>query len=119
GTLTFRAHKENEPRGVYTLMATYTDKGANGIAPLTGRDVVRLRSAKVRTVFADAYVGFRRFGNNLTSGDHKSYYLLRNIDLSGIRKFVYEYAAKDKAGAIEVRIDSQAGPVIAKTPYEV
>ena len=119
GTLTFKAHKEDEPRGVYTLMATYTDKGANGIDPLTGRDVVKLRSAKVRTVFADAYVGFRRFGNSLTSGDHKSYYLLKNIDLTGIQKFVYEYAAEDKAGAIEVRIDSQAGPVIAKTPYEV
>lgn len=118
GTLTFDAHKADEPRGVYTLMASYTDQGANGIPPLTGQDVIRLRSAKVSTVFVDEYKGFRRFGNSLTSGDHKSYYLLRDIDLTGIRQLVYEYASKDKAGAVEVRIDSQAGPIIAKTPYQ-
>nr|WKN34129.1 ThuA domain-containing protein [Tunicatimonas sp. TK19036] len=118
GTLTFNAHKEDEPRGQYTLMATYTDHGANGIDSLTGQDVIHLRNAKVRTVFVDEYKGFRRFGNSLTSGDHKSYYLMKDIDLTGIHEFVYEYAANEKDGAIEVRIDSQAGPVIAKTPYK-
>ena len=42
--------------------------------------------------------------------------LLRNIDLTGIRKFTYEYTSK-KEGEIEVRIDSQAGAVISRTPY--
>lgn len=118
GTIRFKDHQEDEPRGVYTLQASYTDKGANGIGPLTGSEILTLRSAKVKTVFADAQVGFDRWGNSLSNADHKSYILLRDIDLTGIRKFVYEYASQDKDGAIEVRIDSQAGPVIAKTPYK-
>jgi cytochrome c len=68
-------------------------------------------------VFADEHSGFRRFGNNLSSGDHKSFILLKNIDLNGIRKFTYEYASKNRDGEIEVRIDSQAGPVISRAPY--
>ena len=116
GTLVLTDHQENEPRGVYTLTASYTDKGSNGIDPLTGQEVIVLRNAKVRTVFADAHVGFRRFGNNLSGGNHKSYILLKNIDLSGIRKFTYEYTSR-KEGEIEIRMDSQAGPVISRTPY--
>lgn len=118
GTITFKEHTKNEPRGMYTLVGSYTDKGSNGIEPLTSSDVLKIRSAKVRAVFTDEQVGFQRYGNSLSNGDHKSHFLLRNIDLTGIQQFVYEYSAEDKAGAIEVRIDSQAGPVIAKTPYQ-
>jgi cytochrome c len=118
GTLALNAHKENEPRGMYTIKAAYTDKGGNVVGPLTGNDIVTLRNAIVKTVFADAHVGFRRFGNNLTQGNHKAYILLKNIDLTGIKKFIYTYSSSNKDGAIEVRIDSYAGPVIAKTPYK-
>jgi len=58
-------------------------------------------------------VGFSRFGNSLTAGDHKAFMLLKNIDLTGIRQISFEYAS-DKEGFIEVRMDSQAGPVIGK-----
>ncbi len=117
GTLRLNEHKEDEPQGVYMISATYQDKGHNGIGPLTGGEVVILRNAKIKTVYADAYTGFRRFGNNLSGGNHKSYLLFRNIDLTGIRGLTYEYASASKDGSIEVRIDSQAGPVIARTPY--
>jgi cytochrome c len=43
--------------------------------------------------------------------------LLKNIDLNGIKKFTYEYASQNRDGEIEVRIDSQAGPVISLVPY--
>ncbi|HEV7348260.1 ThuA domain-containing protein [Telluribacter sp.] len=116
GTIKLTEHKKDEPRGEYTLMATYTDKGGNTIGPLVNTDVVTLRSAKVQTVYADAHVGFPRWGNRLSGGNHKAYILLKNIDLTGIRKFMYEYSS-GKQGEIEVRIDSQAGPVISRTPY--
>lgn len=118
GRIALTQHKADEPRGVYTLTATYTDKGSNGIEPLTGSDIVKLRNAKVKTVYADAHVGFERFGNSLSQASHKSFILLKNIDLTGIKKFTYEYASKDKAGSIEVRLDSQAGPVIGTTSYK-
>lgn len=118
GTLVFNQHKEDEPQGVYILAAQYTDKGANGIGPLTSTETITLRNAKVKPVYADAHVGFARFGKSLASGDHKSYILLLNIDLTGIKSFTYEYASQNRDGEIEVRIDSQAGPVIATTPFK-
>jgi cytochrome c len=117
GTLTLTDHKDDEPRGIYTLTASYTDHGANNIDPITKDETIVLRNAKVRTVFADEHTGFRRFGNNLSGGSHKAFIMLRNIDLNGIRKFTYEYASKNRDGEIEVRIDSQAGPVISNVSY--
>ena len=117
GALTLRDHKPEELRGVYTLTAAYTDGGAHDIPPLTRTEVVSLRPAKVKSVYTDAQVGFARFGNNLSNGDHKSFLLMRNTDLTGIKKFVYEYASKDKDGEIELHLDSQAGPVISRAAY--
>ncbi len=106
-----------EPRGEYTLLASYTDKGGKVVGPLTGTDVVTLRNADVKAVYADELKGFNRFKNDLSAGNHKSYVMFRDIDLSNIKKFVYQYASKDAAGEIEVRIDSQAGPVISSAAY--
>lgn len=117
GTITFNQHKADEPRGVYMLSGSYSDKGANGIASQTSSEVITLRNAKVQTVFMDEYNGFRRFGNSLKNGGHKSYYMLKNIDLTGITRFVYEYAAANMNGHIEARLDSRAGPIIVKTAY--
>jgi cytochrome c len=117
GTLSLDQHQKDETRGQYTLMAVYTDKGGKEVGPLTNTDVVSLRNSKVKTIHADAHPGFSRWSNNLGGGDHKSYILLRNIDLTGIKGFTYEYSSKDKDGEIEVRLDSQAGPVISRTSY--
>ncbi|GAA4471088.1 hypothetical protein GCM10023189_60950 [Nibrella saemangeumensis] len=117
GTLPLNQHKPTEPRGQYTVVASYTDKGSKGAEPLTSTDVMTLRNAKVSTIHADAHTGFARFGNNLSSGSHKAYVLLKNIDLTGIRKLTYEYASLNKDGEIEMRIDSYAGPIISRTAY--
>lgn len=118
GTAMLNQHKAEDLQGRYTLRATYTDNGANGIEPLTTTDEVVLRNAKVRAVYTDVQSGFPRFGNNLSGGGHKAFIMLRNVDMTGIRKFIYEYSSKNRDGEIEVRIDSQAGPVISTTAYE-
>jgi len=116
GSLKLESYKE-EPQGRYVLTASYTDKGAKGASPLTVTDKVYLRDATVQSVFADAHVGFPRFRNSLSEGGNQAYILLKDIDLSGISKFVYNYASKDKDGEIEVRMDSQIGPVISRTAF--
>ncbi len=116
-SLALNDHPKNDLRGQYTMVASYTDKGTKAIGPLTGTDVVRLRNAKVMSIYADAQMGFARFGNNLSPGGHKSYILLKDIDLTGIRQFTYEYGSADQTGEIEVRIDSQAGPIVSTTTY--
>ena len=118
GSLTLKDHQEIEPRGQYTLLATYTDKGTKAVGALTSTEVITLRNAKVRAIDADAHTGFQRFGNNLSLGNHKSFILLKNIDLTNIKGFTYEYNAPDKDGEIEVRIGSYAGPIVSKTAFK-
>ncbi len=118
GSVALKEHTDEEPAGQYTLVASYTDNGGQGVGPLTGTDVVTLRNAKVRTVYNDGMGGFQRWGNSLGQGDHKSFVMLKNVDLTGIRRFTYEYASKDKDGEIEVRLHSQAGPVVSRTAYK-
>jgi cytochrome c len=117
GSLVLKDHQKEELRGQYTLLASYTDKGGV-VGPLTGTEAVTLRNAKVRAVYTDAQVGFPRFGVNLSQGGHKAYILLKNIDLTNIKQFTYEYSSQDQPGEIQVRIDSQAGPVISTTAYQ-
>lgn len=118
GSIKFDQHNaREEPNGQYNLIATYTDQGANGVGQLSGREMIMLRNARVRTAFADAHPGFTRWGNSLGDGSHKSFVLLKNIDLSGIKGFTFEYAS-DKAGVIEVRLDSQEADAITSTSYE-
>jgi cytochrome c len=108
---------ETEPNGEYIMLASYTDKGSKAVGPLKGTDMVILRNAELKTVYADELKGFQRFGKNLSSGNHKSYIMFKNVDLTEIKKLTYQYASKDADGVIEVRIDSQAGPVISTTSY--
>jgi cytochrome c len=116
GSLALKANSE-EPRGEYALVAMYTDNGGKIVGPLKGSDVIKLRSATVKAVFADTTVGFPRFKDVLTEGGNKAYILMRKVDLTGIKKFIYKFASKGMAGEIQVRIDSQAGPIISSIPY--
>jgi cytochrome c len=117
GKVNFTQHSGDEIPGVYTLKASYTDKGTASQTPLMNAEEITFRNAKVETVYMDAYVGFQRFRNELTAGNHKSYFMMKNIDLTDINGFQYEYASENKSGDIEVRIDSYAGPVISTTSY--
>ncbi len=117
GQIALKEHKAEEPRGQYSIVASYTDKGGNVVGPLTGTDAVTLRNATVKTINADAYVGFNRFGNRLTAGNNKSYVLLKGIDMNTIKSLTYDYSSLNKDGYIDVRLDSYAGPVVSRTPY--
>ena len=118
GDLALNEHKADDPRGQYTLLASYTDNGGKVVGPLTSTDVVTLRNAQVKTLNADAYVGFPRFGNRLGAGNHKSYVLLKGIDLTTIKSLTYDYSSLNKDGEIEVRLDSYQAPVVSRTTYK-
>lgn len=118
GSLALNEHKPEEARGQYSLLATYTDNGTKAVGPLTSTEVVTLRNAKVKTLNADAYVGFPRFGSRLNAGGHKAYVLLKGIDMTTIKSLTYDYSSLNKEGEIEVRLDSYAGPVVSRAPYK-
>lgn len=111
-------YNDKQPRGQYTIAASYTDKGGKVVGPLRGSDAISLRYATVKTAFADEHPGFARFRNELNEGGHKSFLLFRNIDLTNITAFTCNYSSKDAAGEILVRIDSRAGKIISSVAFK-
>lgn len=103
---------DKEPRATHNIVAVYRDKGS-----LADTAIVTIRNETIKAIDADESKGFARFGDFLASGDHKSYLAFKNVDLTGIRNFSVVYSAEKLDGEIEVRLDSRAGPVVAKTSY--
>lgn len=85
------------------------------VGPLTNTETVSLRSARVKTIHVDVYKGFPRFGDRIDPGDHKSFVLMKNIDMTSIRKLSFTYYATQE-GTIKARLGSQEGPAIATAP---
>ncbi len=117
GQITFTPSTEKDPIGSYTFSAEYTDKGANGVGPLTAHTTFFFRPAKMPAAFADAHVGFERFRDSLGIGGNKSYLFFKQIDLTGLKSFTLEYASLDSEGEIQARLESFAGPVIAEAHF--
>ena len=118
GSIRLTQHTDSEPRGVYTLVAKYTDNGTEDAGPLADSEVVKLRSAKMRPIDADQYVGISRWRESFGNAQNKSYLAFYNVDLSGIRKITYEYGSPDRSGEIEVRLESLAGPVVSRAAFK-
>jgi len=117
GTLVLNDATGKNAGGSYVLSASYTDDG-NGIVPLTGNTSVILRPARVEAEDADRLSGMRREENGLGRVHNKSYFVLKNIDLSGIKQITYNYSS-EKAGAdIEVHKGSPKGQVISTIHYD-
>jgi cytochrome c len=116
GSVSFKSHQENEPRGTYTLTARYTDNGAPEVGALSDSEMIKLRKSKLRPIDADAHPGIDRWGEGFGNAKNKSYVLFKNIDLTNIREFAFEYGSVEDA-EVEVRIESLAGPVIANGKF--
>ena len=117
GALPLEFYKD-EPQGMYEFTAAYTDNGYKTMAPLSSTDRILVRSATQQAVYADAHPGFPRFRNSLSEGGNKAYLLFKDIDLSNISKFVFNYASQNRDGEILVRMDSQIGPVISRIAFK-
>src|SRR5260221_295490 len=78
----------------------------NGVVPLTGVQQMVLRQPMIEAGDADIISGIERFQNKLGALKNKSYFVLKNIDLKGIKQVTYNYASKENAALLEVHIDS-------------
>jgi len=103
--------------GSYVLSASYTDKG-NGVVPLTATRQLVLRQPTIQANDADVLSGIERYQNMLGALKNKSYFVLKGIDLKGISKVTYNYAAKDNAATLEIHLDSAKGTVISTLNYQ-
>jgi cytochrome c len=103
--------------GTWLLTASYTDLG-NGVVPLTASKQLVLRQPAIQANEADMISGIERYQNMLAVLKSKSYFVLKGIDLKGVKQVVYNYAAKDNAATLEIHADSAKGVVISPLNYQ-
>ncbi len=114
-------------KGVYTLNASYTDKGYNGIAPIAARQSITLRSPTL--LFGESEIvspGIMKFkmgsSNFLIVTSSATHAAFRHIDLSGIQSITLTVAApvdqlNAQGGIIEIRRGSPEGPILGQTEF--
>ncbi|WP_247236569.1 PQQ-dependent sugar dehydrogenase [Telluribacter sp. SYSU D00476] len=116
--LTDHVGKGNE--GAYVLLASYQDKGANGIEPLTARTHMVLRNPKVEfedyeggnvgVVIATEMTGFISYIRRVTPGRYVSF---NKIDLTHIKSITYRLLEEGTGGTLEVRLGRVDGPLVS------
>ena len=109
-------HLALKDQGRYVLSASYTDNGG-AITPLTKRETIVLRPAKVQAEDADMVKNITRSNTNLGAIHNQSFFMLRGIDLKGINSLSYFYSSANRTGTIEVRLDSPKGDVISTVEF--
>ncbi len=129
GTFSLDAHKEEQQQqGMYFLRASYTDRGANGIGPLTGQSLFVLRHPRVQAETFDVghNVGIKAgSGSEPTLVDEiyaGSYIGFEAIDLSGVASLNFMLMGTEAAtasGLIEIRIGAPDGPMIGTVNVEM
>jgi cytochrome c len=115
-------------RGSYVLRATYTDKGANGVAPVTVSDAVLLRYPVLAPETAEIISPGITF--NASKGDpgfivqrDGAHIGFKRIDLTGIDRIEVGALTRFytwshfKGATVEVRLDSPTGRVLG-TPVK-
>ncbi|WP_079473202.1 PQQ-dependent sugar dehydrogenase [Chitinophaga ginsengisegetis] len=118
GSLALKAHEGKGNNGVYLLTASYADKGANNIAPLTSQAIVVLRNPLLEVEdFDDSKVSLQPIATaGLTyayvkDGDFVAY---KQLDLAGISSIKYNVQYRGSGGEILLHIDRKNGPVASR-----
>ncbi len=125
GTVTLTEHRGNGTDGRYILTASYTDRGGEGVGPLTAREMLILRHPQVEAEDFDVTEGASRFTltAEMTGGPEMevvvgmagSYIAFEQIDLSGIAALTAVVGVSQgntTGGTIQVRLDAPDGPVV-------
>ncbi|HTE33013.1 MAG TPA: PKD domain-containing protein, partial [Chryseolinea sp.] len=126
GSYTTTIPKGVPDQGVVILRASYTDKGANGIAPATSEKIMILKSASFSAAKADKIDGVMKYKlpeppmELMIGSGNKSYLGFSPVDLTGIDQVVFvalapQDVANAAGGTVEVHIDSPTGPVIGES----
>ncbi len=116
GSASLDKHLAVKDQGRYLFSAAYTDKGG-AITPLTKKESLILRPAKVQAEEADMLYKVDRSDKQLGGIHNKSYFVFKNIDLKNISDLTYFYSSLNSDAAIEVHQDSPTGPIVSRLDF--
>lgn len=111
-------------KGAYVLRASYTDQGANRIAPLTAEQILVLKNPNVSAATASKIEGGLKMNINDTSVEiviiqaSGTFLAFRQIDLTGIHAMAFTALVngeRQTGGKVEVHLDSPAGQLVGET----
>lgn len=112
--------------GHYKLEASYIDRGAGAVPPLSSTATVYLRPRLVEAELADEVKGPSILGSGSAGGgkfvgaiNHGHYLRFSGISLDPIRHLTLKIASAGAGGSIEVRLDGPDGELLATIPVEV
>ena len=132
GIYTTAEHAGAGEEGRYVIIASYQDRGAGGIGPLTGRDVVLLRHPRLQAETFDATdqattltlpENYPRSdpGAKVVIGTNNAYILFRDLDLTSVDSlsaFIGLQPDLTTGGRIDVRLDDRDGPTVGTFTIE-
>ena len=118
--------KDESTAGYYRLEATYTDRGAGSIPPLSASTIMLLRQRLVEAEAADKILGPQVLGSGTASGgqfvgaiNHGHILRFRDIAINDVNSVTLRVASAGAGGQIEVRLDQPDGELLATADIEV
>ncbi|MCA6074832.1 ThuA domain-containing protein [Fulvivirga sedimenti] len=123
GSYTTRIEDGQSKDGVVIIRAAYTDRGANGVPPITSQDMFILKSPNIIPADADEMEGVNVYTTNNPTRklaiiqESGAYAKFSAIDLTGINGVLCVASVpvnmlNAAGGIIEIHLDSPDGPVI-------
>lgn len=126
GTYTLQIPKDVSDQGALILRAAYTDKGANGISPVSAEKVMVLKNASIPAGKADQVEGIQRYKapgmplELMIGSANQSYLKFNQVDLTDIDQIACLISSPEAmlhaaGGVLEVHIDSPTGALIGQS----
>lgn len=116
---------EGKPGAVAVWQASYSDFGGGGMASLTGKAEVRLRTRLVEAEHFSSRQGTQTLSNDSASGQcfigdvsHGQHLTFDRVNLAGIQSITVRLASPTDGGALQFREDSPNGDLIAEIKFD-
>lgn len=120
------ANNETNRSGHYTLVASYTDRGAGDIPPLSATATLHLRQRRIEAEAADELTGAVPLrsstaseGQFVGSINHGHYLRITDLKFDSIGRVTLRVASAGAGGAIELRLDNPNGPLLTMVDIAV
>ncbi|HEV7347344.1 PQQ-dependent sugar dehydrogenase [Telluribacter sp.] len=124
GTVVTRAPAPEEAPGKYLLTVSYTDKGANGIAPLTTRKEFLLRPPLLGAIACDTSAKAALNGSSqkepgrVRFTENGAFIGFRQLDLTGIHSITLHLVSSGVEGSLTLHSGSPEGPLLGTVPIQ-